>query len=104
MSAFFSSSAALQSPRGGNIAECSLPRQKGVFETGFHLTSKIFAAISLNIFFVCAGVCVLHICMAALVAALFAAGGRKNNENTTQASRERVATLQLLFGRMCCIL
>lgn len=32
--------------------------QKGVFETGFHLTSKIFAAISLNIFFVCVSACV----------------------------------------------
>lgn len=49
-------------PGGGRMftVQCSSCKrgQKGVFETGFHLTSKIFAAISLNIFFVCVSACV----------------------------------------------
>lgn len=48
-------------PGGGRMftVQFALERgQKGVFETGFHLTSKIFAAISLNIFFVCVSACV----------------------------------------------
>lgn len=82
--------------------------QKGVFETGFHLTSKIFAAISLNIFFVCVSacvpecVCVTHICMAALVAALFAADGRKNNENTKQRQVES-ASPRFDFALASCV-
>lgn len=78
--------------------------QKGVFETGFHLTSKIFAAISLNIFFVCvsACVCVTHICMAAFVAALFAADGRKNNENTKQRQVES-ASPRFDFALASCV-
>lgn len=82
--------------------------QKGVFETGFHLTSKIFAAISLNIFFVCVSacvpecVCVTHFCMAALVAALFAADGRKNNENTKQRQVES-ASPRFDFALASCV-
>lgn len=95
-------------PGGGRMftVQCSSCKrgQKGVFETGFHLTSKIFAAISLNIFFVCvsACVCVTHICMAALVAALFAANGRKNNENTKQRQVES-ASPRFDFALASCV-
>lgn len=99
-------------PGGGRMftVQCSSCKrgQKGVFETGFHLTSKIFAAISLNIFFVCVSacvpecVCVTHICMAALVAALFAADGRKNNENTKQRQVES-ASPRFDFALASCV-
>lgn len=95
-------------PGGGRMftVQCSSCKrgQKGVFETGFHLTSKIFAAISLNIFFVCVPecVCVTHICMAALVAALFAADGRKNNENTKQRQVES-ASPRFDFALASCV-
>lgn len=99
-------------PGGGRMftVQCSSCKrgQKGVFETGFHLTSKIFAAISLNIFFVCVSacvpecVCLTHICMAALVAALFAADGRKNNENTKQRQVES-ASPRFDFALASCV-
>lgn len=46
--------------------------------------------------------CFTHICMAALVAALFAADGRKNNENTKQRQVES-ASPRFDFALASCV-
>lgn len=79
---------------------------KSILETGFHLTSKIFAAISLNIFFLFFGTCVcvcgfLCVCVKAdicMPSALFVASGQK----TTMPRTERAFNASPRVAPKCC--
>lgn len=95
-------------PGGGRMftGQCSVARgAKRRFRNWVSLNKQNICSNFLKHFLcVCVGVCVCvtHICMPALVAALFAADGRKNNENTKQRQVES-ASPRFDFALASCV-